>query len=250
MAREWDAATYDGLALPHEAWGQRVLDRLQPRLRRLPGGSPVVLDAGCGTGRDAAALRERCPEARIVALDGSERMLEVARDRLGDDRVTYVHADLTRPLPLAEPVDAVMSVAAFHWIEDHAALFASLAAAMRPGAPLVLDCGGRGNVDHLTAAIAAVTGEPADGWEFAGPDETRSQLEAAGFDVELVELRPHPFRIDDPATFERYLAAVCLGGQLARLPEPDQPGFVREVRRAFSEPVIDYVRLEVVASRG
>ena len=245
MAREWDAATYDGLALPHEVWGQRVLDRLQPRLPA----TPVVLDAGCGTGRDAAALRERCPEAGIVALDGSERMLEVARDRLGDDRVTYVHADLTRALPLTEPVDAVMSVAAFHWVEDHAALFATLAAAMRPGAPLVFDCGGRGNVDRLTAAIATVTGEPADGWEFAGPDETLSRIDDAGFAVEHVELRPHPFRVDDPAIFERYLAAVCLGGQLARLPEREHAGFVREVRRAFAEPVVDYVRLEVVATR-
>ena len=250
MAREWDAATYDGLVLPHEVWGQRVLDRLQPRLGARPGERPVVLDAGCGTGRDAAALRERCPDAGIVALDGSERMLAVARDRLGDDRVSYVHADLTRPLPLTEPVDAVMSVAAFHWIEDHAALFATLAAAVRPGAPLVFDCGGRGNVDRLTTAIAAVTGEPAAGWEFAGPDETRTLLVAAGFDVELVELRPHPFRIDDPATFERYLAAVCLGGQLARLPEREHADFVREVRRAFPEPVIDYVRLEVVACLG
>ena len=245
MAREWDATTYDGLALPHEVWGQRVLDRLVPLLAD----GAVVLDAGCGTGRDAAALRERCPEVGLVLLDGSAQMLEVARDRLGDDDVTYVHADLTRPLPLGAPVDAVMSVAAFHWIADHAALFTTLAAAMRPGAPLVFDCGGRGNVDHLTAAIATVTGEPAQGWEFAGTDDTRAQLEDAGFEVGLVELRPHPFRIDDPTVLERYLAAVCLGGQLARLPESEHPAFVREVRRAFSEPVIDYVRLEVVATR-
>lgn len=246
MAREWDAATYDGLALPHDVWGRRVLDRLVPRLAA----HARVLDAGCGTGRDAQALRRRCPEARIVALDGSARMLEVARERLGEDPgVVYLHADLTRPLPLDEPVDAVMSVAAFHWVEDHGALFATLAGALRPGGPLVLDCGGRGNVSHLTSAIASVTGEPAGGWEFAGPERTRALLADAGFDVELAELRADPFRIEDPVVLERYLAAVCLGGQLTGLPESEHAAFVREVRLAFPEPVVDYVRLEVVAVR-
>ena len=48
--REWDAASYDALPLPHVGWGLRVLDRMDLA------GDELVLDAGCGTGRDAAAL--------------------------------------------------------------------------------------------------------------------------------------------------------------------------------------------------
>jgi trans-aconitate 2-methyltransferase len=243
MAREWDATTYDDLTLPHVEWGQRVLDRMGLA------GSELVLDAGCGTGRDAAALRERWPAVRLVALDGSQQMLDVARGHLGDDGVTYLHADLTRPLSLEEPVDAVMSVAAFHWIADHAALFANLAGVMRPGAQLTFDCGGRGNVRNLTAAIAQVTGEDAAEWEFADDIGTRSRLADAGFEVGEVLLRPSPFRCEDPDVFESFLAAVCLGGQLAGLPESEHAAFVREVRLAFPEPVVDYVRLEAVAVR-
>lgn len=243
MAREWDATTYDGLSLPHVEWGQRVLDRLDLA------GSELVLDAGCGTGRDGAALRRRWPGVRLVALDGSQQMLDVARGHLGDDAVTYLQADLTAPLPIAEPVDAVMSVAAFHWIADHAALFGHLAAVMRPGARLVFDCGGRGNVSNLTAAIAQVTGEPSREWEFADDESTRARLVGAGFDVVEVRLRPSPFRCDDPDVFESYLAAVCLGGRLAALPAAEHDEFVRQVRLAFPEPVVDYVRLEVVATR-
>ena len=43
--------------------------------------------------------------------------------RIGD-RVSYVHADLGQPLPIDEPVDAVLSTATFHWVPDHDALFA------------------------------------------------------------------------------------------------------------------------------
>ena len=240
MAHEWDAATYDTLLLPHQEWGRMVLDRMTLT------GREHVMDAGCGTGRDAAALLDRHPDVDLVVLDGSEHMLDKARERLGD-AVTYVHADLGEPLPVG-PFDAVMSVAAFHWVRDHDLLFSNLAAAMRPGARLTSDCGGRGNVRSLNVAVAAVVQSDHD-WEFAGVDDTRSRLERAGFAVEDVRLRHHPFRIDDPAVFEAYLASVCLSGYLKDLPSDEHVDFVDAVRSGFSEPVIDYVRLEIDAIR-
>lgn len=241
VTHEWDASTYDSLVLPHEEWGRRVLDRMTLT------GAERVMDAGCGTGRDAAALLERWPGVDVIALDGSQKMLDLARTRLGAG-VSYVHADLGEPLPV-EPVDAVMSVAAFHWVRDHDLLFTHLAAAMCPGARLTSDCGGRGNVASLDVALAAVLGVEDDGWEFAAVDDTRRRLEGAGFEVEDIRLREHPFRIEDPAVFEAYLATVCLGGYLRDLPPDEHVGFVRAVQGQFAEPVIDYVRLEIDAVR-
>jgi len=239
---EWDAATYDALPLPHVGWGRRVLDRMRIR------GDERVLDAGCGTGRDAEALLERWPEARVVGIDGSERMIEQARQRLAG-RAELLVADLTRPLPLGEPVDAVMSVAAFHWVADHDLLFRNLAAAMRPGARLTSDCGGRGQLAVMSAALVAVTGESKIGTAFKGIDETRASLEGAGFDVEDVRLRPDPHRIEDPDLMETYLATVNLSSYLASMPADEHRPFVRRVREAMTEPVIDYVRLEIDAVR-
>jgi trans-aconitate 2-methyltransferase len=240
--REWDAAAYDALPLPHVAWGRRVLDRM-----RLTG-HERVLDAGCGTGRDGEALLERWPDVRLVGIDGSEQMVAQARGRLGDRAELYV-ADLTEPLPLAEPVDAVMSVAAFHWIDDHDLLFAHLAAVMRPGARLTSDCGGQGQLAVMTAALVKVTGQGKFGTSFKGVDETRASLEGAGFAVEDVRLRPDPLRLEDPELMEAYLATVNLGSHLATLPEAAHRPFVRAVREAMTEPVIDYVRLEIDAVR-
>lgn len=239
---EWDAAAYDALPLPHVGWGQRVLDRM-----RLTG-DERVLDAGCGTGRDGAALLERWPDVRLVGIDGSTRMIEQARTRLGD-RAELLVADLTEPLPLTEPVDAVMSVAAFHWIGDHDRLFGNLAAVMRPGARMTTDCGGEGQLTVMGAALRAVTGQDKYGTAFKGIDETRTSLEGAGFDVEDVRLRADPYRIEDPELMEAYLATVNLSSYLADLPEVEHRPFVRRVREAMAEPVIDYVRLEIDAVR-
>ena len=240
--REWDATTYDALPLPHVAWGARVLDRM-----RLSG-DERVLDAGCGTGRDGAALLARWPDVRLVGIDGSVQMIDEARAKLGDDVELHV-ADLTAPLPLDEPVDAVMSVAAFHWIEDHDLLFANLAAVMRPGARLTSDCGGQGQLAIMTDALVEVTGTGKFGTSFKGIDETRASLEGAGFDVEDVRLREDPLRLDDPDLLETYLAVVNLGSHLVDLPLDEQRDFVHRVREAMSEPVIDYVRLEIDATR-
>lgn len=240
--REWDATTYDALPLPHVAWGQRVLDRMQLT------GDERVLDAGCGTGRDGAALLGRWPSVRLVGIDGSEQMILAARERLGPSVELHV-ADLTSPLPLSEPVDAVMSVAAFHWIEDHDLLFRNLAAVMRPGARLTSDCGGQGQLAIMTDALVEVTGQGKFGTSFKGIDETRASLERAGFDVDDVRLREDPLRIDDPDLLETYLATVNLGSHLVDMPMEEQRAFVRRVRLAMREPIIDYVRLEIDATR-
>ena len=42
--REWDAATYDALPLPHEQWGHRLLATQDLR------GDEQVVDVGAGTG--------------------------------------------------------------------------------------------------------------------------------------------------------------------------------------------------------
>src|SRR5512144_2104322 len=120
--------------------GEAVLERLTLR------GDERVLDAGCGSGRVTERLAERLPAGHVVALDGSASMVRQARVRLArfGERVSYVVADLGRPLPIASRVDAILSTATFHWVPDHDALFRNLAAIVRPGGRLVAQCGGAG----------------------------------------------------------------------------------------------------------
>jgi len=140
--RDWDAATYDRVANPMTTWGTTVLDRLPLR------GDERVLDAGCGSGRVTELLAERLPRGSVVTLDGSPAMIEGARSRLArfGTRIEFLVADLERPIPLAEPVDAILSTATFHWVPDHDALFRNLAAVLRPAGRLVAQCGGAGNI--------------------------------------------------------------------------------------------------------
>ena len=244
---EWDARSYDALPLPHEHWGTTAIAHL--RLN----GSETVLDLGCGTGRDAEHLLRLLPRGHIIAVDGSEQMLSELRRRLANDldRVTVVQADVRQPLHPAQAVDAAISVATLHWLPDHAAVFRNLAAALRPGGQFVAECGGSGNIVKFRTALQEVSG--ADGgeiWNFADVQETTQHLQDAGFTDVAVRLVPDPAVLERGEQLETFIATVMLGAQLREMPREDRRAFVRQVAQRLSEPVIDYVRLQIRALRA
>lgn len=247
VPRDWDGATYDRIADAMTRWGSSVLDRLPLA------GDETVLDAGCGSGRVTEQLLERLPCGHVIALDGSPSMVGAARERLArfGDRVAYVVADLGSPLPL-EPasVDAVLSTATFHWVRDHDALFAGLALVLRPGGRLAAQCGGAGNIATVRAAITAA-GERWEGpWTFATPGETRARLEAAGFTDVDAWLHEEPTTLQPGPPLREYLRTIVLGAHLDRLAPEDREAFVNRVAAGLPEALIDYVRLNIVATSG
>jgi trans-aconitate 2-methyltransferase len=243
--REWDAASYDSLPLPHERWSARLLASLPLR------GDEVVLDAGAGTGRDTAALLQRLPQGHVYAVDGSQAMLARLRDRLAavpPERLTVLAADLRRPLRLPQPVDAVFSVATLHWLPDHPAVFARLRSVLRPGGPLAAEFGGSGNLATVDAALRDLGLPSVNGrLTFPTADSTREALASAGFADIDVRLQPDPVELQPAAQLEAFLGTVVLGTVLDPLPEAERPAVVRAVAERLPRPEVDYVRVQVRA---
>lgn len=100
---------------------------------------PLVLDLGSGTGLLAETIRSRCPLARLVLMDGSEAMLDVARHRFdGDAEVRFHVGNYAEGLPPG-PYDAVVSALSIHHLEDpdKRTLFRRILDALRPGGRFV-----------------------------------------------------------------------------------------------------------------
>ena len=243
---KWDAGRYESLPLPHVEWGRRVVGRLDLT------GDEHVVEAGAGTRRDAELVLERIPRGHYTAIDGSNDMLGVLRQRLGPygNRVTVIEADLNKPLPLTRPADAIFSIATFHWLLDHDRLFAHLAAALRPGGQLVFECGGWGNVAMINAAINEVFGQAPRPWNFRGPEETRDALLRAGFAQVEARLRPHPLAFAGRFEFMRYLDTTGIAYAAAGADAAERAAFVQAVAARLPRPIFDHVRLEVTARLG
>jgi trans-aconitate 2-methyltransferase len=165
-------------------------------------------------------------------------------------------------LDVEERFDLIFSTATFHWIGDHQRLFRRLARALKPGGRLLAQCGGAGNIARVRAAAERVMQEERfhphfagweDPWNFATPAKTRERLETAGFEGIETWLREEPTPFGSTQELARYLKAIVLGRHLLVLPEAEGESFaaaVAERLAAEGPPVVDYVRLNILAARS
>jgi trans-aconitate 2-methyltransferase len=246
--RDWDGADYDRVSGVMEALGREVLERLELQ------GDEHVLDAGCGSGRITEELIGRLPRGHAIAVDQSPSMVAAARRRLGEDADIRVMDLLALDLQLERPLDAVLSTATFHWIADHDRLFRELRSVLARGGRLVAQCGGEGNIAILRASANEVCArEPyaehfrdwQPPWNYAGPQQTRERLLAAGFTQAECWLQPAPREPPEPREF---LSTIVLGPHVQQLPEELRERYMDDVLAALGEPVVvDYVRLNIDA---
>ncbi|MEL6981053.1 MAG: methyltransferase domain-containing protein [Actinomycetota bacterium] len=95
-----------------------------------------VLDAGCGSGLLASALRAR--GAQVAGFDASPAMVELARNRLGEDAAIHV-ADLAERLPFDDAeFDDVVASLVLHYLADWTAPLAEMRRVLRPGGRVLL----------------------------------------------------------------------------------------------------------------
>jgi trans-aconitate 2-methyltransferase len=246
--KEWDAAGYQRVSVPHEEWAAALMERLPLA------GSETVLDAGCGSGRVTRMLVERLPEGRVVAVDGSAAMVEKVREVLRPVDTAFV-SDLIA-LELEEPVDAIVSSAVFHWIPDHEALFARMRAALEEGGRIEAQCGGEGNIEEFRRVSGEVVArEPyaahldaagfEEPWYYADAEVTAERLRAAGFDRVETSLQPWDVVPPDPREFMR---ALILKPHVDSLPTDLHEQLLDDVEAAVGEPFsLRYVRLNISA---
>jgi ubiquinone/menaquinone biosynthesis C-methylase UbiE len=124
-----------GIVTGHEVLAGRVI---QPRAFDVRG-CKHLLDAGCGDGRYSKfILRRADSDAMITGFDYSRQMLQRARRRLKNERVSHVAADLTR-LPYADAVfDGVICGWVLEHLPDPRPGLRELSRVMQPGGKLLL----------------------------------------------------------------------------------------------------------------
>jgi len=95
-ARQYDAAAF----LWRQTLGQPAWQFFEQLLSSNVRDGAVVLDAGTGTGEAIRTLLRVAQPARVVGLDISTGMLDIARQRIRDPRVHLQRADMARlPFP-------------------------------------------------------------------------------------------------------------------------------------------------------
>jgi trans-aconitate 2-methyltransferase len=150
------------LATPRDTWNPEQYERFRseraaPFLDLLslvrPGERPRVADLGCGTGELTKLAHERLGARETLGIDTSPAMLARAAAHAGGG--LHFRAGNGAAFD-ASGYDVVLSNAALHWIPDHPALLAHLAAPLAKGAQLAFQVPvNEGHASHATARDVA-----------------------------------------------------------------------------------------------
>jgi trans-aconitate methyltransferase len=176
---KWNASLYDDKFAFVSKYGEDLIGWLAPQK------GERILDLGCGTGQLASEIAEY--GAKVTGLDHSPQMIEKAAAAYPHLRFDVKDA---RDFTYDEPFDAIFSNAALHWIDNQEATIASMHRALRPGGRLVLEMGGKDNVQDIVQAVDEAMWEAGcrerltgEGWYFPSIGEYTSLLEKGGFQV-------------------------------------------------------------------
>jgi trans-aconitate 2-methyltransferase len=229
-ADAWDPARYERYRDERSAPFHDLLALVTP----CPGGR--VVDLGCGTGELTRVLHERTGAAATFGVDSSAAMLARAAANEADG-LQFALGDIEDFEPDA-PLDVVFSNAALHWVDDHPALFARLAAMLAPGGQLAVQM--PANHDHASHRVAerVAAEEPfagaLDGYvrssPVLAPERYALLLHELGLERLHVRLQVYLHVLDEPAAVVDWVRGTLLTDYERRLPDGLFRAFVERYR--------------------
>lgn len=99
----------------------------------------TILDVGCGTGEFERLLLKQYLPTRLVGVDISEKMLEVARQKMAAEPVVSIQRAEARTLPFErDEFDCVVTASAFHYFDDPATTLEEMRRVVKPDGHLLL----------------------------------------------------------------------------------------------------------------
>ncbi len=96
--------------------------------------SPVILDLGCGPGRETVWLAENIAESELTGVDFSENMIALANENSAQN-AAFIVEDITTYIP-PKQVDGIWARGALHHLTDSeiTSTFNNAATYLKPGA--------------------------------------------------------------------------------------------------------------------
>jgi trans-aconitate methyltransferase len=175
----WNTSLYDKKHDFVFKYGEYLVQMLTPQE------GERILDIGCGTGYLTNLIA--ASGAFVTGMDSSIDMIAKARNEY--PHLPFRLASVT-DFNFNEPFDALFSNAVLHWVTDKEKAIACMYNNLKPGGRLVLEMGGKGNVQLIMRALKNALiafGYPQNAereiWYYPSLSEYTSLLEKQGFRV-------------------------------------------------------------------
>jgi len=174
-------------------YGEDLLKLLDPKK------GEHILDLGCGSGQLTYQISKS--ETVVTGIDSSKKMIEAAKINYPEINFYVKNA---ANFNFDKPFDAIFSNAVLHWVLESEKAVKSMSNNLKHGGRLVLEFGGKGNVETILNAVRKilqnegyVNESKIENWYFPAVSEYSSLLEENGFKVEYANLYDRPTELAD-----------------------------------------------------
>lgn len=196
LVNTWDTRLYNDKHAFVYDYGRSLIELLDPKPKER------ILDLGCGSGE---LTSEIAGLARgVVGIDKSAEMIRQAK--MNFPLAEFKLGDAV-DFQSAEKFDAIFSNATLHWVVAYKKAIRNMYANLGTGGRLVVEFGGKGNVEHIISALRDCLSQKgfnkqADTklWYFPSIGEYSSALEAGGFKVTFAQWYDRPTELMDENT--------------------------------------------------
>jgi trans-aconitate methyltransferase len=262
MHFQWDAGEYEKHSSGQFKWALELIEKLQ-----LTGGESII-DLGCGDGKVTAELAGRVPVGRVLGIDSSPSMIDLARQKFPSHRYPNLHFACLdfRELESKKEFDLAFSNAALHWVKDQRRVLIRVAQALRAGGRLLFQMGGAGNACQVIQVLDETIAR--GGWKrwftdfdfpygFYHPHDYETWAVEAGLRLLRNELIAKDMVHEGITGLAGWIRTTWMP-YLDRLPPADRDVFVRTLCEEFlrrhppddaGRVHVSMVRLEVAAVR-
>jgi trans-aconitate methyltransferase len=189
----WNATLYDEKHNFVAKYGEDVVQLLAPQQ------GERILDLGCGTGYLTYLIAQA--GARVIGIDNAAAMIHRAQAAYPDLDFRVMSAT---DFHFDTPFDAVFSNATLHWVLEKESAIEHIAHALKPGGRLILEMGGKGNVEEIVVATRKVltrhgyySNAATQLWYFPSLSEYTTLLEKKGFRVRFAAHFDRPTELKD-----------------------------------------------------
>lgn len=230
---EWAAADYERISGLQQAMAEEVLERLDLD------GARHILDVGCGNGKITAEIAARVPNATVLGVDPSHKMVEFASAHYTAPAHTNLRFEVAdaRQLPYREEFDLVVSFNALHWIPEQDKAVQSIRAAIEPGACAQLRFVGKGerhSLEHVlektcySARWAKYFEQFQQPYLHLTPEQYSKLAESHGLQVAKIEIEDKSWDFKTRSAFEAF-GEVTFVEWTRMLPAQEELNFVGDV---------------------
>lgn len=174
-------------------YGKELIELLDPKSEEL------ILDLGCGSGQLSNKIG--ISGAKVIGIDSSEEMITKAQSNY--PKLDFQVKDASH-FHFKKPFDAIFSNAVLHWVLDAENAILSMNKNLRSGGRLVLEFGGKGNVQTIVNSLRKslknkgyLKNSVLKNWYFPSISEYTSLLEKNGFEVDFAHLYDRPTELVD-----------------------------------------------------